>query len=209
MNDAELAAWFAANQALLETAYLAGTEPWQQSGFGLHSQRDAAQWAALRRPIADAVTRSGSFLDIGCANGYLLECVMGWLAERGLTITPYGLDFADGLIALARQRQPHYADQLFVGNAWDWSPPRRFDYARVSLEYVPDDLRAAFIARLLRDYLVSDGRLLVAEYRSRDNTAPALTIDADLRTLGFAIEATTHSYLDGVEFTRVAVVGQT
>jgi hypothetical protein len=34
MDEQELAAWFAANQTLLETAYLAGEQPWQQSGFG-------------------------------------------------------------------------------------------------------------------------------------------------------------------------------
>ena len=35
MNDEELSAWFAANKTILETAYIAGTNPWQQSGVGL------------------------------------------------------------------------------------------------------------------------------------------------------------------------------
>jgi hypothetical protein len=41
MNDGELAAWFAARKTLLETAYLAGEQAWQQSGFGASRTRSA------------------------------------------------------------------------------------------------------------------------------------------------------------------------
>lgn len=75
MNDEELTRWFEANKNMLETAYLAGTHPWQQSGVGLRTPRSAQDWEVLRRPIADCLTNSGTFLDIGCANGYLLECI--------------------------------------------------------------------------------------------------------------------------------------
>ena len=37
MNDEELSRWFEANTIILETAYLAGTHPWQQSGVGLRT----------------------------------------------------------------------------------------------------------------------------------------------------------------------------
>jgi hypothetical protein len=65
MQRDELDRWFAANQVLLEAAYLAGEMPWQQSGFGLHTPHTEKQWTAQRRPIADAIDRAGSFLALG------------------------------------------------------------------------------------------------------------------------------------------------
>jgi SAM-dependent methyltransferase len=208
MTDAELERWFAANKTLLETAYLAGEQPWQQSGFGLHSQRTYAQWEAQRRPIAACMDRPGAFLDIGCANGYLLECAQRWTAARGIAIDPFGLDFSAELIALARQRLPAYADQLFVGNAWDWTPPRTFDYVRTELVYVPDELHQAYVARLLDRFLAPGGKLLVAAYRTRENTAPELTIDCDLATHGFVVASLATGLRHGVEQTRVAVISK-
>ena len=40
------------------------------------------------------------------ANGYLLECLMQWGSEIGVTLTPFGVDCSEGLIALARERMP-------------------------------------------------------------------------------------------------------
>ena len=198
--------WFHANQMLLETTYLAGEQPWQQSGFGLHSLRPSEQWEALRRPIADCVTSSGSFLDIGCANGYLLECLLTWTGQHGLTIDPFGLDFSAKLVALAHLRLPQYAHQLFVGNAWSWEPPHPFDYVRTELVYVPDELRTDYLARLLDLFLRPGGKLLVAEYRARGNAAPSLTVDRELCALGFTVERAVLGCWEGFEQARVAVV---
>ena len=207
MNPDALHQWFDANKTLLETAYLTGQHPWQQSGFGLRSNRTAEQWEACRRPIADCLDRSGTFLDIGCANGYLLECVARWARESGIEITPYGLDLSNKMIALAQERLPEYAHHMFVGNAWDWTPPRTFDYVRTEMVYVPDELHQAYVARLLDDYLRPEGKLLIAEYRSsRENSAPTLTINNYLTQLGFTVHRVEMGYLDGLEITRIAVM---
>jgi len=100
---------------LLEDAYLQHSEPWRQSGMSGPEDR----WVRLRKPVADCMDRSGSFLDIGCANGYLLECCLKWTVERGILIEPYGLDISEKLVALAKQRLPQYADRFFVGNAFN------------------------------------------------------------------------------------------
>ena len=211
MNDEELRRCFEANKNILETAYLAGTHPWQQSGVGLRTPRSAQDWEVLRRPIADCLTSSGIFLDIGCANGYLLECILRWTQERSLLLIPYGLDFSEKLVALARQRLPQYADHIFVGNAWDWLPPQTFDYVNTTLDYVPDELREAFVHRLLDHYVQPGGRLLIAEYLGRNTGVPEIRIDEKLRQWRFSIEMAKSSHLeqDALGQTRVAVIKNT
>ena len=208
MNDEELRRWFEANRQLLEIAYLSGTQPWQQSGVGLHTPHNAHDWEVLRRPIADCLTTSGTFLDIGCANGYLLECVLRWTQERGLHIIPYGLDFSERLVSLARERLPQYADHIFLGNAWDWSSPRTFDAVNTTLDYVPIDLQEAYVQRLLAHYVRPGGRLLIAEYLGRHTENSDMRIDEKLTRWGFSPEMVASSFLehDPIRQTRVAVV---
>jgi SAM-dependent methyltransferase len=196
MNDEELSKWFEGNRVLLETAYLAGTTSWQRSGVGLHTPRSEQDWEVVRRPIAECVQRSGTFLDIGCANGYLLECLLGWTGERQLKIIPYGLDFSEALVALARERLPQYAHNLFVGNAWDWSPPHQFDYVSSALEYLPTELREVYVHRMLERYVKPGGRLLIVEYLGRSTGVPDVGVDEQLRRWGFALEEVTSAHLE-------------
>lgn len=208
MDDRDLESWFAANKDLLETAYIAGIHPWQQSGVGLHTTRGGDYWEALRRPIADCIPRDGSFLDVGCANGYLLECMLFWTHERGLVIDPFGLDFSEKLVALARERLPKHADHIFLGNAWDWPPPRQFDFVHTLLDYVPDELQEAFIHRQLERYVQPGGYLLVAEYRGRHTGVPEKRIDEKIEQWGFPIEMVRSSYFkqEPTSQTHIAVI---
>jgi hypothetical protein len=38
------------------------------------------------------VDADGSFLDVGCSSGHLMECLQLWAAEDGITLEPWGLD---------------------------------------------------------------------------------------------------------------------
>ncbi len=112
-------AFFVQEQALHEAKYLAGTNPQQQSGFG----RDARDWERFRRAVVAPVDRDGSFLDIGCANGLLMESAVAWAREGGYRVEPSGLEISEKLAALARRRLPQWRDRIFVGNALFWEPP--------------------------------------------------------------------------------------
>ena len=149
--DADLAAglidedeWYRRGQAILVPLYLAGESPRAQSG---HSG-DARRWEAARRPILDAVDGDGTFLDVGCANGHLMECLVAWAAQDGRALEPYGLDLSPELAALARQRLPHWADRIWTGNGLTWTPPHRFDHVRANLDYVPRRRRPEYVAHL-------------------------------------------------------------
>jgi SAM-dependent methyltransferase len=202
MDDQALQRWFEQNGRILEEAYLSHEEPWRQSGFSGPVER----WDACRRPIADCVTACGSFLDIGCANGFLLERLLRWTAERGLLIEPFGLDLSEKLAARARRRLPQHAAGIFVGNGFSWPPPRRFDYVRTELCYVPPELQKTYALRLLRDCVAPGGVLLVAEYRGRRDDSGRPWVDRALRSFGLPVARTTSGSWEGLELTRVACV---
>ncbi|MGA8113800.1 MAG: class I SAM-dependent methyltransferase [Actinocatenispora sp.] len=153
--------WFADSVRLLEPGYLRATTPEGGSGFAGSARR----WRARRENVLAGVTGPGSFLDLGCANGLLMESVHAWAAERGVALEPYGVDLAPGLVALARRRLPHWSDRIELGNAVSWRPVdgRRFRYVHLLLDLVPDELRGALV-RHASTLLEPGGRLLVSHY---------------------------------------------
>jgi SAM-dependent methyltransferase len=132
--------WHVAMAALVVPAYLAAETPERGSG----SSRDAAGWEYARSLLADAVSPGQSFLDVGCANGHLMQSMATWAG-----VEPYGLEISPELAALARRRLPGWADRIWVGNGMTWEPTRRFDVIRTALDYVPPDRGRAYAERLL------------------------------------------------------------
>ena len=61
---------------------------------------------------------------------------------------------------MARQRLPHWADRIAIGNAIDWTPERRFDLVRTGLEYVPRGLRPELLRHLFDATVAPGGRLI-------------------------------------------------
>jgi ubiquinone/menaquinone biosynthesis C-methylase UbiE len=204
MDETELQKWFFSLKKELEEAYLQHEEPWRQSGFSGPEER----WTKCRKPIADCVGKSGSFLDIGCANSYLLECILNWTDERGLNIVPFGLDLSKKLIELAKDRLPKYNENFYTGNAWFWNNPIRYDYVRTEIVYVPEHLQRQYIERIIDRYLVEGGKLLVTEYRSRKDPVSKPWIDGMLREWGFDIAKQVSGYFDNKELTRVLVIAK-
>ncbi|WP_329319282.1 serpin family protein [Streptomyces sp. NBC_01262] len=156
------ASYFADNVRLLEPAYLRAGTPEGGSGFGGGPQ----EWRARRSMIVEGLHRDGTFLDLGCANGLLMESVREWAAERGRSVEPYGIDLAPGLVALARRRLPHWADRIEEGNALDWRPAdgRRFTFVHVLADCVPR-ARLGELIRHVRGLAEPGGRVLLSVYQ--------------------------------------------
>jgi Methyltransferase domain len=110
-----------------DRAYLVGADPRAQSGFNGSAER----WEAARRPIVEAIDRDGTFLDVGCANGLLLESVVEW---SQFAVEPYGIDFAPGLVELARTRLPHWGYRIWHADVDSWESPFRFDFVHARLD---------------------------------------------------------------------------
>lgn len=204
----ELSQWFVTVRDFLQAAYITAETPWQQSG----KSSTYEEWVRLRIGMSELITQSGSVLDIGCANGYLLECLLQWTAHKGIAITPYGLDIGAQLVAQARERLPDYAANMFVGNGWDWQPPassgiQRFDYVRTELVYVPANYQREYVERLLERLVADDGRLIVAHYRSSREDLSSGWADEQLAAWGFAIDGIARNYSSaGHEQTRYIAI---
>jgi SAM-dependent methyltransferase len=156
-----------------DRAYLATDDPRAQSGF----HGSAERWEAARRPIAEAIARPGTFLDVGCANGLLLESVAEW---SPFPVEPYGVDFAPGLVELARRRLPRWADRIWTGDAAMWEPPFRFDFVHVRLEIGSLGRVLGFGRRMI---VSSDGSF------RRPDSSRAEPVGERLRELGLEVAA--------------------
>jgi SAM-dependent methyltransferase len=160
-GDIDEAGWHAAMADLIVPAYLASETPWGGSG----KSGSEADWTYARSHIAHAIEGDGSFLDVGCANGYLLECLPRWTPHR---LDRFGLDISPALVERARLRLPELARQLYVGNALTWQPPQRFTYIRTGLEYVPRHRRRDLVERLVG----SCRRLIIGVYNEEVEARP-------------------------------------
>ncbi len=142
-DKARREAYFRESERAIRDYYLAdSSNPCRQSGKTGGPKR----WAITRRCIAQAVNANGDHLDLGCANGLLLESLVGWCADRGYTITPHGVDFVPELVDLARQRLRIYAANFHVTNAFFWQPPRRYRFVQLLLDAVPPADERAYVA---------------------------------------------------------------
>ncbi len=167
----------------LEESYLTSDDPIEQSGFSGGPER----WRREREPILDAVDGDGDFLDVGCANGYLLECLVRWAQERGHSITPYGVDIGARLVELARQRMPRFASHFFVANVWEWEPPRPLGYVYTLIDCVPESMAQPYVERLLERAVEPGGRLIVGDYGSQSRGIPPRPVAEILGSFGMAV----------------------
>ena len=156
----------------LEAAYCQSDDPIVQSGFA----GGATRWRAERGPILDAIPVAGDLLDVGCANGYLLECLVNWSAKRGKRLTPHGVDLGPRLIALAKQRLPRFADNLHIGNAWESVPPKKYRFVYSIWDCVPESKFDAYCHRLLSQFVAPGGRLILGMYGSRSRNIPPIAL---------------------------------
>jgi SAM-dependent methyltransferase len=174
-RDAPRGVYFDVLHAAVSEYYLADpSNPYQQNGRSSGAER----WEQTRHCFVQALHRSGDFLDVGCANGLLLENLIAWSAEGGLALRPHGIDFVPELVELARKRFPANRDSFAVANAFYWVPSRQYDFVRTNLEYVPPNDWTVFIQRQYAA-VAPGGRLIVCHYRGPDepDVDPGLVVE--------------------------------
>lgn len=191
--DAALAAgaideseWHRAVEEVIGDAYLATDDPRAGSGKG----GDELDWRWSRELLLDAVpqgTKALSLLDVGCANGYLLESLARWGSERGLELELSGLDISWRMAELARRRLPELAERIWVGNALEWRPTRptrRFDLVHSALDYVPRARQKDSLQHLFQHVVAPGGRVVLRAERVRPGVPDLI---AQVRELGLTV----------------------
>lgn len=167
--------------------YLADpSNPYRQSGRSSGAER----WEQTRRCLVKTIHRDGDFLDVGCANGLLLETLIVWAQEEGFSIRAHGIDVVPELIELARQRFPQNPDCFEVANAFYWFPKRRYDFVRTNLEYVPEPDWIAFVQRQY-DAVSPGGRLILCHYRNA--AEPYIDVPSVAERAGYPVTGRTEA----------------
>ena len=152
------AEWFENSNRTFTSLYLKTDNPRAQSG---HSG-DETQYRYTRMMILEAIHKNGTFLDVGCANGYLMESLHRWLQGSELQLEFYGLDFSEELIELAKKRLPSWQDRFYLGNALEWTPQLPFDFVyMIGLELAPVQRQETLLNRLMDHFLTKCGRLIL------------------------------------------------
>ena len=161
----DLDAWDEQTRELLEEVYGSAGDGPMGSGSRNASVGD---WRAKRQHLAVPMDRDGSWLDVGCANGFLLVTLPSWCSERRVTVEPYGLELMGRVADLARGLYPGLADRIWTGSVMRWSPPRRFTYVTALEDQVPSHRLGDLVDRLLDLFVEPGGRLIVSAYANND-----------------------------------------
>lgn len=187
--DAELAggrideaAWYAAMEEVSGDAHLAAAAPRLGSGSS-----DEAEWRWCRELALDALPPGKGphhVLDVGAADGYLMESFERWGKERGVHVEPHGLESSPRLASLASRRLPKWRDRIHVGTALSWSAPRRYDLVHAALDHVPAPRRRQALERMRRELLTPEGRLVL---RADDIAAEEADVVGQVEALGLEI----------------------
>ncbi|MDA0232057.1 MAG: hypothetical protein O3B04_00140 [Chloroflexi bacterium] len=171
----------------LEAEYLKTNDPMMQSGF----DGGAARWKEERGPIIKAIDRDGTFMDVGCANGFLLESLGAWSTlEKRWHLIPYGVDINPGLVVEAMARWSGIADHFWVADAWEFCPPEKMDFVYTTADCVPESFLPSYVARLLDRYVKPGGRLIVGHYGSKAKRVDPINIGELLNDYGFPVAGT-------------------
>ena len=119
-------------------------------------------------------------MDVGCANGHLIESLDTWMRHTGVSVEFYGLEMSEQLHRLALSRLPAFRARLFLGNALYWRPPFTFDYVyTMVLPDIPRELRKEFLTNLWESYVKPGGRLILGPWNDGG-------LEEEIAGIGFA-----------------------
>ncbi len=132
------------------------------------------KWKQTRRFIVQAINKEGSFLDIGCANGFLLKCLQAWQPNP---LNIYGIDNREQAILEARKLHSSIPDhfQIISGSdlfrvyekVYEEKIPNQYDYVYRNYwkgEDMEDPERLKLLIETLLKIVKPGGRLILGIY---------------------------------------------
>ncbi|MBL7131302.1 MAG: class I SAM-dependent methyltransferase [Candidatus Omnitrophica bacterium] len=128
-------------------------------------------WIQQRFFISRAIHKDGTILDIGCANGLLLACLMRWCNYE---IVPFGIDNNEKRIKAAKLFLKLYTNN-FICLKWqmldrltDYGLPKTFDFVYWSFgsEHKFNSAKEIQQLKMIYNKVARKGRLIVGFYTS-------------------------------------------
>lgn len=161
--------------------YLAKDSPLERSGFS-HSRKS---FERLRRPIASIMeTCQGSFLDLGCANGVLIDYLQGELTKN---FSYTGVDFVPELVQEAKK---NVKASFQVADIMNFVSSQRWDVVRFEPCYAKGSRVKLLIEHVLENFLAEDGVAIACNYSENHPEEERTVLD------GFPAIKDLKSYLD-------------
>ena len=125
-------------------------------------------WQKRKTFISKAIDKNGSFLDVGCGNGFLLRCLQEWSAYN---IDPFGIDINENYITQAKQLftscSDHFEDLDIASIEAIYKVlPASYDFVYYSRDWTAGDIgiRDKDLIEKLIKLTKSGGRTIVGFY---------------------------------------------
>lgn len=149
-----------------QDAYLCKQSPLERSGFA----HDLDSFLNLRSPILIAMgEKEGRFLDLGCANGVLIELLS---KNEGVRREYFGIDFVPELIEEANSR---LGEICHVADLHNYVNTTGFEFVRFELCYAREHKMKYLVEHVIESMLCDDGVALICNY-SEEHPQVAKTV---------------------------------
>lgn len=133
-------------------------------GSHFHSQT-FDNWVAQRYFITKAIHKSGTILDIGCANGFLLRCLKEWSSYK---LEPYGIDSDSSLIKQAKEIFHLQSTNFIVKDISEFKGdglPTQYDFVYWNVwDDIEFNQKQIKVLNLLFLLVAQEGRLILGFY---------------------------------------------
>ncbi len=152
-------------------------------------------WEQRKAFIASATHKDGSFLDIGCGNGFLIKCLQEWSEH---TLIPYGIDINTQYVEIAKELFPKHQQNftvLDINNISNLTKnlPGQYDFVFYSNNWSQNAPYQREVERInsLVEYVNPGGRLIIGFYsQNKDNNLQAVEA---LQSLGIKFSEVLHN----------------
>jgi ribosomal protein L11 methylase PrmA len=126
-------------------------------------------WVEQRKFIADMIDQSGSVMDYGCANGFLLKCLQSWSPH---TLEPWGMDIDDEALRKAKQLFPQARNHFMTPKGFSEGTvsQKKFDFVYWNVwDDFPFDEKGIRLLNNLMKITEAGGKTILGFYDTKEN----------------------------------------